>query len=686
MGSNKIPLDELSIDELYNTEKATYIVPAYQRNYAWGKDEISTLVQDVYDSMCKDATAIYYIGTLVTFDRGEGKFEVIDGQQRLTTIFLVLKALGLDVANTLAYSARPRADATLKTLPRCDAALGDVAILQGFRWTERALSEIVPSHELRKEFLEYFLGKVKIVHYRVPKDVDLNRYFEIMNSRGEQLEKHEIVKARMLDALKNEPESDKALFNAIWNMSREMDVYVQRMAGDGLKRVFGTDLSSFCANDFSSLPKLETQSVGRNSINAILSGNCDEEVGLGSNDDRHDVEAFQPIIDFPNFLLIVLKLTRMQGSEGENATHFAPTTFNLDDKELLAEFDNIDPLTADFVRRFGFNLLKAKYFLDNRIVHHANIDDNEGNPWKLQEWHLDESGKACPRNIADDGHVQARMTQLLSMFEVSFTSRQRKNYLFYCLLYLFTHDWDAAAYCDFLGKLADKYFLDVYLVKDRLNEANAPRPGSFDSAVIPNGKLHVESENTDSDFTAIYGDGVKTASSGIPLFVFNYLDYRLWRKYQNELQGEESKHDSVVRHEFFKTLGCGDLDLSAFNLFYFSRTRRSLEHFFPQANTGKCGSPSEIEINCLGNYAMIGSEMNSSGSNWEPQTKVHHYLDDHSGKVRHVSIASLKFLVMLQTCKDNGRWSVKEIQTHQENMLAILGCQKQLPKDVSSTI
>ena len=277
--------------------------------------------------MCKDATSIYYIGTLVTFDRGEGKFEVIDGQQRLTTIFLVLKSLGQDVASTLAYSARPRADVTLKSLPRCDAALGDVAILQGFRWAERALSEIVPSCQLRKKFVEYFLGNVKIVHYRVPKDVDLNRYFEIMNSRGEQLEKHEIVKARMLDALKNEPENDKALFNAIWNMSREMYVYVQWMAGDVLKRVFGTDLSSFCANDFSSLPNLETPNVGRNSIDEILNGNCGEEGGFDANNGRHDGEAFQPIIDFPNFLLIVLKLTRMHDTEGESEVHFDPATF-----------------------------------------------------------------------------------------------------------------------------------------------------------------------------------------------------------------------------------------------------------------------------------------------------------------------------------------------------------------------
>lgn len=48
------------------------------------------------------------------------------------------------------------------------------------------------------------MNHVHIIHYRVPKDVELNHYFEVMNSRGEQLEKHEIVKAKLSDQLKND--------------------------------------------------------------------------------------------------------------------------------------------------------------------------------------------------------------------------------------------------------------------------------------------------------------------------------------------------------------------------------------------------------------------------------------------------------------------------------------------------
>ena len=90
--TTKLPLKELSIQEIYNGEKATYEVPIYQRNYAWEKDEISTLVQDVYDAFfAKKPT--YFIGTLVSFNKGDGIYEVIDGQQRLTSLYAVMKGI-----------------------------------------------------------------------------------------------------------------------------------------------------------------------------------------------------------------------------------------------------------------------------------------------------------------------------------------------------------------------------------------------------------------------------------------------------------------------------------------------------------------------------------------------------------------------------------------------------------------
>ena len=164
------------------------------------------------------------------------------------------------------------------------------------------------------------------------------------------------------------------------------------------------------------------------------------------------------------------------------------------------------------------------------------------------------------------------------------------------------------------------------------------------------------------------------------MFVFNYLDFKLWKKYFVELRGENTTETTRERKNFFETLGCSDFGLELFNQFYFSRTRRSLEHFYPQAKAdGNDNKPTQDQINCLGNYAMIGSEINSSGNSWDPNAKLSHYLDN--GKIRQVSVASIKFMIMMQVCKDNMlekrrvqglEWVYEDIQEHQIKMENIL--------------
>ena len=112
-------LKECSIKEIYcdnHGAPITYVIPIYQRNYAWERDEICALIKYVHDSMDMGKT-VYYIGTLVTYKRDENKYEVIDGQQRLTTIYIILRALGVqDIYNRLTYSARKASASTIKAL------------------------------------------------------------------------------------------------------------------------------------------------------------------------------------------------------------------------------------------------------------------------------------------------------------------------------------------------------------------------------------------------------------------------------------------------------------------------------------------------------------------------------------------------------------------------------------------
>jgi hypothetical protein len=374
---NTLPLKEVSILEIYNGEKATYEVPIYQRNYAWGQDEISTLIQDVYDAYSKNTKTIYFIGTLVSFHKGESIFEVIDGQQRLTTINLVLNALEIPIKNKLTYRARQKSNNSIQSIPDFYIEEKDEGIVNGFKYAQSAIKEIIPK-ECKDKFKDYFQNSVHLIHYQVPKDIDLNHYFEIMNSRGEQLEKHEIVKARLIEKLSVE---ERATFNLLWENCSEMGVYIQQKYRE--KDIFGEYHCEFKISSFDSLPRVDNK-LGMKKISDILEQESPIESQNSASKKENKIDTFQPIIDFPNFLLIVLKITRMKDPT------FDPKSFNLDDKELVNEFEKIT-IDSEFVKQFSFNLLKAKYLLDNYIVHHSNEEDTlESNPWKLQKWQIDE--------------------------------------------------------------------------------------------------------------------------------------------------------------------------------------------------------------------------------------------------------------------------------------------------------
>ena len=71
---------------------------------------------------------------------------------------------------------------------------------------------------------EFLQENVKIIRTEVPEDTDLNHYFEIMNTRGEQLEKHEIIKAALMEVL--DTDSERSIFAKIWDACSDMSRYV----------------------------------------------------------------------------------------------------------------------------------------------------------------------------------------------------------------------------------------------------------------------------------------------------------------------------------------------------------------------------------------------------------------------------------------------------------------------------
>ncbi len=95
----KLSIDQKNIKDLFEDKKSDFLIPDYQRPYAWEDDECKTLWDDIFEFAFPNnnvddfnSEEEYYLGPIVTFRNDGGKKEIIDGQQRLTTLMLLLRA------------------------------------------------------------------------------------------------------------------------------------------------------------------------------------------------------------------------------------------------------------------------------------------------------------------------------------------------------------------------------------------------------------------------------------------------------------------------------------------------------------------------------------------------------------------------------------------------------------------
>jgi Protein of unknown function DUF262/Protein of unknown function (DUF1524) len=671
----------------------TYLVPMYQRNYAWGKGEIDQLIQDVCDSQKKNPDADYYIGTLVVFKRNADTFEVIDGQQRFTTLSLIAICLkhGKNRKNQIAshydmgwyektnivFESRPKSSASFAALFAQGGELHKLndeaynqGIIKGYRLIDEALNRLSP--EEMESFARHLFEKVQIMRVAVPEDTDLNHYFEIMNSRGEQLEKHEIIKARMMAALnKIADQEDKAAsihaFNKVWEACSDMGRYVQYGFTPGERNeLFGKNWGSFESPDFEALKK----ALPIAQKNATVTSNTPEEAALSiariinldasairaigqkatiPKNDELKSDRFKSVINFSNFLLHVLKIWKTvpaPASAAGEADHFA-----LDDKRLIDLFDlHVLRLDSDgdgqaeiaAVKSFGFALLKCKYLFDQYVLKREFFSNKESWSLKRLKWNgtassfvnsFNASGQATDASDEEGGYKgkNREVLMLQSAFHVSAPTMAYKYWLYGALNYLWHQapkQINAADYLNYLQAQAEAFVFERYLSGENkqsyfalLRLEREPKPITLTTTTVAERLRYGEIENN---------------------FVFNYLDYLIWYKCKDS--------DEVVgKFEF--------------------TNRSSVEHFFPQ-NPMNEKKLNKGPLDAFGNLCLISHSKNSRLSNFMPAAKLEMFQNDIDKK----KIDSLKLYEMIKLFKKAGskEWRTDEIEAHEGEMLKIL--------------
>lgn len=103
--TTSINVNKVSVESLLGSGKAKpFVIPEYQRPYAWSDEQIETLFEDLWEfttaSGGTDQDGSYFLGSIVSYENENGEQEIIDGQQRITSLFLLLRAIYTKLSNT----------------------------------------------------------------------------------------------------------------------------------------------------------------------------------------------------------------------------------------------------------------------------------------------------------------------------------------------------------------------------------------------------------------------------------------------------------------------------------------------------------------------------------------------------------------------------------------------------------
>lgn len=477
-----------------------------------------------------------------------------------------------------------------------------------------------------------------ILRVLVPEDTDLNHYFEIMNSRGEQLEKHEILKAKMLEVL--EDNNLKYAFNLIWEATSNMEKYVQYGFSVAQRnKIFDTEKE----NEWNKLvdkdtvyQELQIDITNQNTEETLTISQLLEKAAKPIIDNSSATDEipdrFNTIINFANFLLHILRIQTKQD-------------IPLDDKRLLETFESYYKDNKDFVIQFGYNLLKGKFFFDQYIIKREFAKGTDH--WSLKRLKWYEGNKVSYVNTFDTDNAETNeginreILMLLSMFHTSNPTLVYKHWLNASLKYVLEKDsFTAEEYKIYLKNLAKAFLYDRFL---------ATNPKDYFEIIYTNNGEH---ENTATDINISKLNQGTTVEN----FIFNYLDYLLWQDYR-----ADKNYFKIKNGQAFTDNRVKDFEYTF---------RSSVEHYYPQhpidENLILKGRDADWLDN-FGNLCLISGSKNSRLSNFMPNQKKEFYLGSQT-------IDSIKQRIMMEyeIWDTNGMNHHNEIEEHSKKMIEVL--------------
>lgn len=242
-------------------KKLKFEIPFYQRAYSWEKQDIEKLISDIN---CKKEG--HYLGNIVV-KKKDDKFIVIDGQQRLTTIYIIFMALK-EKPFELDYEIDSGDGEKLKNFD-----------INEHRYINQQILEAINFVKNNKTLCKISLNSAIFTMTIIPENIKATEYFELVNTKSIQLENHQVLKARFLSNIKDNYTGIARKWDMISNMDEKYKDQVKNN------------------NKYTQCGELET-------INVLLNKTYKEEQKAQTKTNS----VAKSLVKFPVFLLLALKV------------------------------------------------------------------------------------------------------------------------------------------------------------------------------------------------------------------------------------------------------------------------------------------------------------------------------------------------------------------------------------------
>jgi len=624
-------------------------VPIYQRLYVWGPDQVKTLLEDLLAAYNDQRKEIFFLGGALVMQQedpaGEVCLELIDGQQRFTTLWMLglmwrdaltpfLHQRDQPSVPRISFSIRPEVneyferlmqgeDVRLPSAPKIEDAL---ALMRSFREMHGGVVDFA-------DFTRFISEQVQMVITSVPTGTDLNKLFELINNRGVQLQHHEILKAKMLSCLREDLPGERQRYAFLWDACADMGNYVEKSLAT-ISSLNFTPL--FCKTSYKNnteelrdadavlqyMRLSQEKKVKRKqevTLEDLLSGVKipDHDEQIQPNHDKELTESGRSIISFSMLLQHTLRIWLAQNNLSD-----IPRIL---DKDLLDNFQrsfSMQTQGAAGVKSFVKLLWEVRYCFDKYVIKWVMVDNEEIH--LIRALTLEKSKKTKQfRRVSHEGSDGFSLLQSMLYHSQEITTHY---WLTPLLSYILGNNTVREKYYDYLRHL-DNHLLsgvDTNNLCPRTREflVNPWRKTAFDLSLL---QEHL---------------GVT-----FPHYWFYKLEFVLWY-YRDEIQADAVKETK---------------DWSAFRM----TAKNSIEHVAPQTpqSVDIYTFPEPEALDMFGNLALVSRSINSEFGNKPFNEKRQQFINRNRDRPDSLKLA----LIYRHTS-----WSNELAQRHQRKMITLL--------------